>query len=124
MRWTECSEYRLQPALQHRGHLSSKYCKRVAKTVGVVILLSNLGLRTGAPPYATEICWMIVLDTQGGCRGLRDSNVLLNGSCAGSYGPNNVSTEHDGNAATEDYDLSGITFLNAEERLALLREPR
>jgi hypothetical protein len=67
---------------------------------------------------------MIELDNQGGCRGLRDSNVLLNGSCAGSYGPNNVSTNHDGNTATEDHNLSGITFLNAEEVLARLREPR
>jgi hypothetical protein len=67
---------------------------------------------------------MIVLDNQGSCRGLRDSNILLNGSCAGSYGPNNVSTKHDGNAATENYNFSGITFLNAEEGLARLREPR
>src|SRR5215469_9609915 len=70
------------------------------------------------------LCWMSVLDNQGGCRSLRDSNVLLNGSCAGSYGPDNVSTEHDGNAPTEDYNFPGITFLNAEECLARLREPR
>src|SRR5215469_3775578 len=70
------------------------------------------------------LCWMIVLDNQGGCRSLRYSNVLLNGSCAGSYGPDNVSTEHDGNAPTEDYYFSRITFLNAEEWLARLREPR
>jgi len=70
------------------------------------------------------LCWMIVLANQGGCRSLRDSNVLLNGSCAGSYSPDNVSTEHDGNAPTEDYNFSGITFLNAEEWLARLREPR
>ena len=70
------------------------------------------------------LCWMIVLANQGGCRSLRDSNVLLNGSCAGSYSPDNVSTKHDGNAPTEDYNFSEITFLNAEEWLARLREPR
>jgi hypothetical protein len=65
---------------------------------------------------------MMVLDNQSGCCGLRDRNVLLNGSCAGSDGPNDVSTKHDGNTAPENYNFSGVTLLNAEEWLARLRE--
>ena len=53
-------------------------------------------------------------------RGNRD--VLLDGSGARPDGPDDAPVKDDGYAAAEDDNFAGITFLNAEKRLARLRQ--
>jgi hypothetical protein len=65
-----------------------------------------------------------LLNDQGRNGSLGNRNVLFNGPRAGSHGADNVSPEPDRNAATEDHDFTGVTFLNAKKRLPRLRNPR
>jgi len=52
---------------------------------------------------------------------LGNCNVLLNGSGACSDSADDAPVEHDGYAAPEDDNLTGITLLNTEQWLPRLR---
>jgi hypothetical protein len=53
-----------------------------------------------------------------------DSNVLLNGPGARANGADYASLEYDGYASAKDDEFGATTFMNAEQRLARLRQTR
>src|SRR5262245_29246603 len=94
------------------------YPSALAGASSRTVALPDSCMRAVHPFLST--CWMTEC---GDCR-FCHRDVLFNGAGAGSDRTDNRSVQNDGHSAAEDDDLSGVGFLNAEERFSRLREAR